>query len=77
MTPWLPIVLALLATLGSGWLVASLTRNAAFGVAAGALVLALALTGLAQIATVAYAPAAVLAVVGLAALVLGWGSRRP
>jgi len=75
MTPWAPIAIALAATIGTGLLVARWTGSAAFGISAASLVMALALFGLAQIATVAYVPAGILTIVAGGAFVAAWPGR--
>jgi hypothetical protein len=71
-TPYGPIAIALLATTGSALLVGRLTHNSTFGCSTGLLIMALALLALAQIATVAYVPAGLLAVVALGGFIAGW-----
>ena len=68
MTPWAPIAIGLLATTGVGLLVAGAARDAIAGLSIGILVMAAFLVLLAQIATVAYVPAAILATAGLIGL---------
>jgi hypothetical protein len=80
LTPWWPIAMALLATTGAGLLVQRATRDLTVGVSAGLLVMAVILALLAQIATVAYVPAALLLVMafvgfGIAGLDRARGSR--
>jgi len=74
-TPYGPIAIALLATIGSAMLVHRLTRNTTLGVSTGLLIMALALIALAQIATVAYIPAGLLVVLALGGSVAGWRGR--
>lgn len=75
MTPWAPIAIALLAAIGVGWIVSRFSRNAALGVSAGLLVVALALFAFAQIATVAYGPAGLLMIIALGGFVAAWLGR--
>lgn len=75
MTPWAPIAIALLATIGSALLVGRLTGNSTLGVCTALLVMALALFALAQIATVAYVPAGLLMVLALGGFVAAWLGR--
>ncbi len=75
-TPYGPIAIALLATIGSAVLVHRLTRNTTLGVSAGLLIMALALIALAQIATVAYIPAGLLVVIALGGFIAGWRGER-
>jgi hypothetical protein len=70
LTPWMPIALALLAMIGAGLLVRRVTRNPTLGVSTALAVMAGILAVFAQIATVAYVPAALLAVMSL----IGFGS---
>ena len=70
LTPWMPIALALLAMTGAGLLVRRVTRNPTLGAATAFAVMAGILAVFAQIATVAYVPAAVLAIIAL----IGFGS---
>ena len=74
-TPYGPIAIALLATIGSAMLVHRLTHNMTLGVSTGLLIMALALIALAQIATVAYIPAGLLVVLALGGFVAGWRGR--
>lgn len=70
LTPWWPIATALLATTGAGMLVKRVTRDPTVGASTGLVVMGLVLVVFAQIATVAYVPAALLflmAVIGLGA----------
>ena len=64
LTPWWPIAMALLATIGAALLVKRATRDLTVGVSTGLVVMAVILALLAQIATVAYVPAALLLVMG-------------
>lgn len=75
-TPYGPIAIALLATIGSVILVQRLTHNMALGVSAGMFLMTLALIALAQIATIAYVPAGLLLVLALASFIAGWAGRR-
>jgi hypothetical protein len=68
LTPWWPVATALLAMTGAGLLVRRVTRNPTVGVSAGLVVMALILVLFAQIATVAYFPAALLFVMALVGL---------
>jgi hypothetical protein len=70
MTPWMPIAIALLAMTGAGLLVRRVTRNPTVGVSTALVVMAVILAAFAQIATVAYVPAALLAIMAL----VGFGS---
>jgi hypothetical protein len=70
LTPWIPIAIALLAMTGAGLLVRRVTRNGTVGVSAALVVMAAILAVFAQIATVAYVPAALLAIMAL----VGFGS---
>ena len=75
-TPYGPIAIALLATIGSAVLVHRLTRNTTLGVSTGLLIMALALIALAQIATFAYVPAGLLVVIALGGFIAGWRRER-
>jgi hypothetical protein len=70
LTPWVPIAIALLAMTGAGLLVRRVTRNPTVGLSAALVVMAAILAVFAQIATVAYVPAALLAIMAL----VGFGS---
>jgi hypothetical protein len=70
LTPWVPIAMALLAMTGAGLLVKRATRNSTVGVSTAFVVMAIILAVFAQIATVAYIPAALLAIIAL----IGFGS---
>lgn len=82
-TPYGPIAIALLATIGSAVLVHRLTHNTTLGVSTGLLIMALALIALAQIATAAYVPAGLLVVLALGGFIAEWrggnwrGQKRP
>lgn len=65
LTPWWPIAMAVLAMTGAGLMVKRATRNPAVGVSTALVVMALILALFAQIATVAYIPAALLAILAL------------
>lgn len=65
LTPWVPIAIALLAMTCAGLLVRRVTRNATVGVSSALAVMAVILAVFAQIATVAYVPAALLAIMSL------------
>lgn len=69
LTPWWPIAMAVLATIGASLLVKRATRDLTVGVSAGLVVMAVMLALLAQIATIAYVPAALL----LAMAFVGFG----
>lgn len=58
LTPWWPVATALLAMTGTGFLVKRVTRDLTVGVSASLVFMALILVLFAQIATVAYIPAA-------------------
>jgi hypothetical protein len=66
----MPIAVALLAATCAGLLVKQATRNATIGVSTAFAVMAVILTVFAQIATVAYVPAGLLAIMSL----LGFGA---
>lgn len=70
LTPWVPIAIALLAMTGAGLLVRRVTRNPTVGASTAFVVMAVILAVFAQIATVAYVPAALLAIMAL----VGFGS---
>jgi hypothetical protein len=63
-------------TIGVAWLVSRLTRNRGFAWPTAFLVLALASTALAQIATVAYFWAVTLALMAVAGFVIAWPRRQ-
>ena len=65
LTPWMPIVIALLVMTDAGLLVRAVTRNPTLGISASLVVMAVLLAVFAQIATVAYVPAALLAITAL------------
>lgn len=65
LTPWVPIAIALLAMTGAGLLVRRVTRNPTVGVSTALAVMAVILAVFAQIATVAYVPAGLLATMAL------------
>lgn len=75
-TPYGPIAIAIVATVGSAMLVHRLTHNMTLGVSTGIFVMALALMALAQIATVAYIPAGLLVVLALGGFIASWRGRR-
>lgn len=78
MTPWVPIGLTLLATVGAAYLVWRLTRDGALAVSAALLALALASFALGVIATIAFVWGGILLFGSLVAFVisrLGWGAR--
>src|SRR5687768_12244320 len=68
LTPWVPIAIALLAMSGAGLLARRVTRNPTVGVSTALVVMAVILGVFAQIATVAYVPAALLAILALVGL---------
>lgn len=70
LTPWMPIAIALLAMTGAGLLARRVTRSPTVGVSTALVVMAVILAVFAQIATVAYVPAALLAIMAL----VGFGS---
>jgi len=65
LTPWVPIAIALLGMTGAGLLVRRATRSPVVGVSTALVVMAVILAVFAQIATVAYVPAALLAIMAL------------
>jgi hypothetical protein len=65
LTPWIPIAIALLAMTFAGLLAARITRNHTTGVSTAVGVMAVILAIFAQIATVAYVPAVLLAIMAL------------
>lgn len=65
LTPWMPMAIALLATAGAGLMIRRVTRNPTLGVSMALVVMAVILAVFAQIATVAYVPAALLAIMSL------------
>lgn len=71
-TPYGPIAIALLATIGPAVLVQRLTHNTTLGVSTGLLIMALALIALAQIATAAYIPAGLLVILALSGFIAAW-----
>lgn len=75
MTPWAPIAITLLATLGSALLVWRSTDNAALAASTALLVLALASFALGTIATVAFFWGGFLLIGALAGLVVAWTTR--
>jgi hypothetical protein len=75
-TPYGPIAIALLATIGSAVLVHRLHHNTTLGVSTGPLIMALALIALAQIATAVYIPAGLLVVLALGGFIAEWRGRR-
>ena len=80
MTPWVPIGITVLLTLGPAFLVWRLTRNAALALSTGLFVLALASFALGTIATIAFIWGGFLmlgAVLGLGAAWLGRRSTEP
>jgi hypothetical protein len=70
LTPWMPIAIALLAMTGAGLLVQRVTRNPTVGVSMALAVMAAMLVVFAQIATVAYVPAALLAIIAFIGLAI-------
>jgi hypothetical protein len=79
-TPWAPIGITVLLTLGPALLVWRLTRNGTLALSTGLLVLALASFALGTIATVAFVWGGVLVVaaaIGFIAAWLGRGKSEP
>jgi hypothetical protein len=78
LTPWMPIAIALLAMTGAGLVARRVTRNPTTGVSAALGVMAVILAIFGQIATVAYVPAALLAITALIGFgIAAFGSGRP
>ncbi len=75
-TPWAPIGITVLATLGAAWLTWRLTANRGFAASAGLLVLGLASAALGTIATVAFIWAGMLGLMAVTGFIVAWPRRR-
>lgn len=77
MTPWAPIAITLIATLGAASLVWRFTHNAALAISTALLVLAIASFALGTIATIAFFWGGFLLIGALAGFLAAWLRRGP